>query len=146
MKKILKSVIYFFVKFIQVAFMIGMIILQKQTHKSAGVNHHLYYRKVQYRAKYFTEMNVMIITIILTLLVILLLYYLVKNINKIKKFEKVEVVLLVFWLVLIIATFKINYLNKLLVYPYLILAEFISLGLEFIIYFVYCYQAKRKGY
>jgi len=110
--------------------MIGMFVLQNLTHKSAGVNHHLYYRKAQYNLKYFTDINVMSAKIVIILLIIFILIFLFKNINKINKLQKIEIGLIILWSILILITFSLSYFNKLLVYPYLLLAEFISLSLE----------------
>lgn len=143
MKKIINIFAYNLVKLIQIALMAIMVILQKLTHKSAGVNHHLYYRKVQYNSKYFIDSNVLSVKIILILLFVFVLIFLFRNIKKIRKLQKVELVLILLWLILIIATLSLNYFNKLLVYPYLIFAEFISLSLETIIYFGIVNSVKR---
>lgn len=134
MKKIINIFLYCSVKLIQISLMIGMIVLQNLTHKSAGVNHHLYYKKVQYNSKYFTDINVLSTKIIIILLIIFILMLLFKNINKLNKLQKIETGLIMLWLLLILITFSLSYFNKLLVYPYLLLAEFISLSLEVIIW------------
>lgn len=133
MKKIIIASFYFLIKLIQIALMAGMIILQELTHKSAGVNHHLYYKKAQYSAKYLTYFNLLSAKIIIILSIIIILIFLIKNINKINKFKKIEIGLILLWLIFILITFSLNYFNKLLVYPYLILAGFIALSLEIII-------------
>jgi hypothetical protein len=144
MKKIINVFLYFLVKLIQVSLMIGMIVLQNLTHKSAGVNHHLYYKKVQYNSKYFTDINVLSTKIIIILLMIFILIFLFKNINKLNKLQKNETVLIILWLLLILITFSLSYFSKLLVYPYLLFTEFISLSLEFIIWLIFI-QKYRNG-
>jgi len=78
------------------------------------------------------------------LLIIFILIFLMRNIKKISKLQKAGIALILLWLILIIATLSLSYFNKLLVYPYLIFAEFISLSLETIIYFWYSYSIKTK--
>ena len=137
MRKIINVFLYWVVKLIQIALITGMVVLQNLTHKSAGVNHHLYYRKAQYNLKYFNDINVMIAKVILILLIIFILIYLFKNMNKISKMKKIEIGLIILWLILIMTTFSLSYFNKLLVYPYLLFAEFISLSLEIIVYIAF---------
>lgn len=134
MKKIINVFFYFLVKLIQFALMTGMIVLQNLTHKSAGVNHHLYYKKVQYNSKYFTDINVFSAKIIIIMLLIFILFFLFKNIKNINKIKKIEICLILLWLIIIIITFSLNCFNNLLVFPYLLLSEFISLMLEVLIY------------
>lgn len=133
LKKYSYNIIYFAIKIIQIGLMIGIGVLQNLTHTSAGVNHHLHFRRVQFISRYYTNTNKVILIVLLTVLFVGFLILIWKYRLKSKPLLKIEMILLTLFIVFMLATLTMGYFKSLLVFPYLLLAEGIVFLLELFI-------------
>lgn len=124
------NIIGFIVKIVQIGLMIGIGVLQKFTHTSAGVNHHLHFRRVRFISSYYTNTNRIILIVLLAVLFTGLLILIWKYRIKAKPLVKVEMILMALFIVFMVATLTMGYFKKLLVFPYLLLGEGIVFLLE----------------
>ena len=102
--------------------------LEKLAYKKAGVNHHLYFKKVEYTRKYLTLENIKLITIIVILLIVLYLIITIKDFRNSRKTLAFASLLAIVWSVDLVYALYSTSISEKLIYPYLILALIVCIA------------------
>lgn len=144
MKKKIFTGIYILFLVVQTVLMLGMVYLQKLTHKKAGVNHHLYYRRAQFNNTILTPEVIQRLTVAFFVLIILVIFLLIKNRCKYGLFGKVSGVLLILWMGVTVSAFYLQVFRDLYIYPYLMAAFGVSVLLAGCNYGIGNYISRRQ--
>lgn len=132
MRKQIGRVFLMINSFIQVLLMTAIVIVQRLSKYRAGINHHLYYKRVHYQNRLFTSINLIIFTMVI-IVVLLLCAFIFRNLYAQKTLGcKIIIVLPCVWCVLLLCFLHIPFFTVLLIYPYLIFAATLVLILMFI--------------
>lgn len=113
---------------IEVILMVSMNYLEKLAYKKAGVNHHIYFKKVEYTRKYLTPENIKLITIIVIVLIVLYLIITVKAFRNSRKTLAFASLLAIVWSGVLIYALYSTSISEKLIYPYLILALIVCIA------------------
>ena len=117
LKKINK-ILYGFLLFLQAAAVIALFVAEDLTHKKAGVNHHLYYRRAQFNSTVLTEDRILILTVMLVTAIAALCFFLWKK-RKGGTLLKVSCVLEILWMAVTVAACHMDLFRSSYVYPYM---------------------------
>lgn len=117
LKKINK-ILYGFLLFLQAAAVIALFVAEDLTHKKAGVNHHLYYRRAQFNSTVLTEDRILILTIVLVIAIAVLCFFLWKKKNG-GVLLMVSCVMEILWMVVTVAACHMDLFRSSYVYPYM---------------------------
>lgn len=117
MKK-LKKVLYGIVLFLQTAAVIALFVAEDLTHKKAGVNHHLYYRRAQFNSTVLTENRILILTAVLIIAIAVLFFFLRKKKSS-GTLLKVSCVMEIMWMAVTLAACYMDFFRRCYVYPYM---------------------------
>ena len=123
MKRIIKF-LYGFLLFLQAAAVIALFVAEDLTHKKAGVNHHLYYRRAQFNSTVLTEDRIVILTVLLVAAIAVLCFFLWKKKNS-GVLLKVSCVLEILWMAVTVAACHMDLFRSSYVYPYM-MAVFVA--------------------
>ena len=116
--KIIRNLLYGLTLFLQMAGVIALFVAEKLTHKKAGVNHHLYYRRAQFNSTVLTQDRILVLTGVLLIAIAALLFLLWKR-RGMGKLLKVSCVLETGWLAITLAACHMNFFRSTYVYPYM---------------------------
>jgi len=123
LKRIIKF-LYGFLLFLQAAAVIALFVAEDLTHKKAGVNHHLYYRRAQFNSTVLTEDRIVILTVLLVAAIAVLCFFLWKKKNS-GVLLKVSCVLEILWMAVTVAACHMDLFRSSYVYPYM-MAVFVA--------------------
>lgn len=104
---------------VQAGMIIALAVVQRLTHKKAGVNHHLYYRRSQFNNRILTPEVIRVLTVVLVVLLIVLLVHLIRRRICSSHWEKVFCILAGGWLAVTVSAFYLSVFRDLYSYPYL---------------------------
>lgn len=116
----------------QVLLMAGMVVLQKLSGKKAGVNHHLYCRKIQYQNRLFTPPNRILFTAIACLLIVVFLLLFFRKRSRYSLLDTVISLAPACWSTLFLCFLHLPFFQELLIYPYLLAATAMALLLSIV--------------
>lgn len=131
MKK-LKKILYPIIVLIQLFLWVGVITLQYFTKKSAGVMHHVYFKRYEY-SNILTDakLNQLLLSVvILTIAFLCLAIYLMKN--RKDNFIITQLVIFIITAIILVLVIKLNFFGGLLAYYYFIMVASIVFLLQFI--------------
>lgn len=115
---------------IEVVLIGAMNYLEKLAYKKAGVNHHLYFKKVEYTRKYLTPENVKLITIVVIVLIVLYLIITIKAFRNSRKTLALAGLIAIVWSGALGYALHSTSISEKLIYPYLILALIVCIVLS----------------
>lgn len=117
LKKINK-ILYGILLFLQAAGITALFVAEELTHKKAGVNHHLYYRRAQFNSTVLTEDRIMILTVVLILAIAGLCFFLWKKKSN-GKLLTATCILEIMWMVVTVAACYMDLFRSSYSYPYI---------------------------
>lgn len=117
--KLWKKICTIVLAVVQVGMLIALAVAEELTHRKAGVNHHLYYRRAQFNSQVLTPEVIRVLTILIALLLIALVVYLIRRRIRSGAWEKVFCVLAGCWLAVTVGAFYLDVFRDLYCYPYL---------------------------
>ena len=109
---------YGFLLFLQAAAVIALFVAEDLTHKKAGVNHHLYYRRAQFNSTVLTEDRIVVLTVVLVIAIAVLCFFLWKKRNS-GTLLKISCVLEILWMAVTLAACYMDFFRSSYVYPYM---------------------------
>ena len=112
------KILYGILIFLQVAAVTALFVAEDLTHKKAGVNHHLYYRRAQFNSNVLTQERILILTVLLVVAIIALCFLLWKKKNTGKLFG-FSCVLEILWIAVTVAACYMDFFRSSYVYPYM---------------------------
>lgn len=127
-----KKIFFFIIFIIQLFIYAGVFYLEKLTHSSAGVNHHLYYQKTQYMNGIFKDMNLMILSVFILIIIVLLIIQIIKIKKGKNKYLLISSIIALLWSVNLEIIFFSKTAKEALNYPYLLMALIIIVFLSII--------------
>lgn len=101
--------------------MVAVYVADALTHKKAGVNHHLYYRRAQFNSRILTENRILILTVVLVIAIAALCYLLWKKRSS-GILLIVSCALGVLWMAVTVAAFYMDFFRSSYAYPYMMAA------------------------
>ena len=104
--------------FLQAAAVIALFAAEDLTHKKAGVNHHLYYRRAQFNSTVLTEERIIILTVMLAVAIAVLCFVLWKKRNS-SSIQKISCVMEILWMAVTVAACHMDLFRSSYVYPYM---------------------------
>ncbi|MGG5461707.1 hypothetical protein [Clostridium sp. B9] len=128
----LKKILYPIIVLIQLVLWVGVIAVQYFTKKSAGVMHHIYFKRYEY-SNILTDakLNQLLLSVvILTIVFLCLAIYLMKN--KKDSFIITQLVILVIAVIILALVIKLKFFGGLLAYYYFIIVASIVFLLQFL--------------
>lgn len=117
--------------FLQVAAVTALFVAEDLTHKKAGVNHHLYYRRAQFNSSVLTQERILILTVVLILAIIALGFFLWKK-KDTGKMRQVSCVLEILWMAITLAACYMDFFRSSYVYPYMMAVFALCICLTFV--------------
>ncbi|WBW96509.1 hypothetical protein [Oceanirhabdus sp. W0125-5] len=123
MKKIINALIYG----VEVSILIALIVLEYLSGYRAGVMRHLYFKKMEYLSKIYTQNGMMIHSVIvLALFIGLVLIYK----NRLNRNRKLSMVRYIIYSIILVGAFYLPYLKDLKSYAYILMFIEILIGTE----------------
>lgn len=101
--------------------MIAVYVAEELTHKKAGVNHHLYYRRAQFNSRVLTENRILILTVVLVIAIAALCWFLWRKSSS-GILMKMSCVLGILWIAVTLASFYMDFFRSFYSYPYMMAA------------------------
>ena len=107
--------------FLQAAVVVALFVAEDLTHKKAGVNHHLYYRRAQFNNNVLTEERIVILSVLLVIAIGALGFFLWKR-RGASKALKGSFVLEILWMAVALVACHMEFFRSSYVYPYMMAA------------------------
>lgn len=117
MKKSSK-ILYGILLFLQAAAVGALFVAEDLTHKKAGVNHHLYYRRAQFNSSVLTQERIVILTVVLVIAIGALCFLLWKKKGAGMPF-RFACGMEILWMAVAVAACYMDFFRSSYVYPYM---------------------------
>ena len=128
--RLLSRIVFALTGLVQIALLAVVYVLQVLTTKKAGVNHHLRFTRTYWMHNYLTPQNLLILSIVLALLAVLVLVIYLRRRKNLRPAAKAALLLVLIWIAALLLSLRLEAVQALLSYPYLLLAEGIGLLLS----------------